>query len=164
MKKTALIVTMVLILSVCLAACSPAALGTEEDRFIHSVIMDRGQSSHTGNAFPVENHKVMKISSSGDRTTVYMWVLYVEYVKNGDTLYEQSGWHIPAALTYRGTDGGFELLEYWEPRDGAYYPKDIRRKFPPSIRYEGMNSQLYIDEQLEACREKAELHFSGMTT
>ena len=80
----------------------------------------------------------MKISKSGDTATVYAWVLYEEYSFDGRDVVKECASHIPTVITFDTSSGGddpafYDVIEYWEPRDGAYYIEDIHAKFPINL-------------------------------
>ena len=89
--------------------------------------------------------------------------------KSGLIMYEngeiklESGAHIPTVITSKrtGSYGHYELVEYWEPRDGSYYAEDIKEKFPLHLHSEALDSQRYIDEQIEFCDNAAKDYFSS---
>lgn len=92
-----------------------------------------------------------------DTVTVYGLALHQRYVRQGDTVREAGGSHIPVAITFRVSDGGeYVLAEYWFPRDGSFYARDIRKKFPLG---QVPDTQRYIADQQAACDAKAEAHF-----
>ncbi|MBQ7624823.1 MAG: hypothetical protein IJS65_06090, partial [Clostridia bacterium] len=51
------------------------------------------------------------------------------------------------AISFLKTDNGYVLYEYWTPRDGSYYAKDIKANFPKDIVKEGLDSQKYVLSQ-----------------
>lgn len=92
-----------------------------------------------------------------ETVTVYGLALYHTYTCENGVLEQQSGSHIPVAITFRVTDGGeYVLTEYWMPRDGSYYAKDIRKKFPLGA---VPDTQKYIDSQQAECLAKAKYYF-----
>ncbi|MBQ8260070.1 MAG: M56 family metallopeptidase [Clostridia bacterium] len=96
----------------------------------------------------------------GSETTVYMWVMYQEYSYIGTELKMETAAHIPTAITVKEADGQYELVEYWEPKDGANYPTSLKRKFPRNIlNSEAFTSRLYSEEQTEKCLQQARIYF-----
>ena len=57
-------------------------------------------------------------------------------------------------------DDTYELVEYWEPRDGAYYTEDIKEKFPSHLQNKVFNSQDYIDVLKAECERQALEYFN----
>ena len=64
----------------------------------------------------------------------YGIVYHQSYRLEDGRLVEDGGCNVPTVLTFRvDGDGAYILAEYWEPRDGIYYPEDIRAKYPPLV-------------------------------
>lgn len=87
--------------------------------------------------------------------TVYGFALHQAYEYSGSAFHEVKGSHIPVAITFEVKDGGYVPTEYWEPRDGSYYVKDIRDKFPDEIEEEALDTQKYILAQKQNCYTQA---------
>ncbi len=101
-----------------------------------------------------------KLQSVYDRrpktVTFYMLVLHHGYNYYDSSLELKTGCYGPTALTYRLADnGGYVLEEYWEPRDGSYYPDDIRDKFPKAAAREALDGQKYVHRLEAACLDAA---------
>ena len=100
------------------------------------------------------------ITSGVDTVTVYGLALHQTYTCENGVLEERSGSHIPVAITFRVTDEEeYVLTEYWMPRDGRYYAKDLQKKFPLM---QIPDTQKYIDSQQAECLAKAKFYF-GLT-
>ncbi len=97
------------------------------------------------------------------QVTVYGIALYQTYGYSGDTFYDAGGSHIPTAITFEVADGGYEMKEYWIPRDGSYYAPDIRDKFPDDIEDEALDTQKYILAQIQDCYDQA-IRYGGIDT
>lgn len=96
----------------------------------------------------------------GSETTVYMWVMYQEYSYIGTELEMETAAHIPTAITVKEENGQYDLVEYWEPEDGANYHSGLKRKFPRNIiNSEAFTTQLYSEEQTEKCLQQARVYF-----
>ncbi len=166
-KKPAFWVIIVAILaSVAVAVCfltNPrTTLNDELSVFIDMQVAEHNYSpSHTDGNFIVTSHKILDVDETLNQTTVYMWSMYHEYSAEDGTLQLEAGSHIPTVITAKrtGKHGHYELVEYWTPRDGAEYAKDIRNKFPWYLRGKALNSQRYADEQAAFCRKSAEEYF-----
>lgn len=120
---------------------------------------------HTDDHFIAISQKVLGIDESWNQTTVYMWVLYHEYSYKNGKIQLEAGAHVPTVITAKrtGKHEHYELVEYWEPRDGSYYAEDIREKFPWYLRDKALDSQRYIEEQLEFCDNAAKEYFSSVS-
>jgi len=142
----------------------------EEDKLetaISKAVLEHHSSTKPDGLLSVEAHKLLgKEEFSGtplkgetahvNRETVYLLVLHQKYSIYGGRLNEAGGSYIPTAITF-GVDenGNYTLQEYWEPRDGAYYEKDIREKFFEDVADDALNSQDYIDALQEEVLKKA---------
>ena len=73
----------------------------------------------------------------------------------------EAGSHVPTVITAKrtGKHGHYELVEYWTPRDGSYYAKDIKEKFPWYLHVKALDPLTYADEQLEFCRKAADDYY-----
>ena len=73
-------------------------------------------------------------STNVDLVTEYGIVYHQGYRLEDGKLVEDGGCNVPTVLTFRvDDDGQYILAEYWEPRDGSYYPEDIRAKYPAFV-------------------------------
>ena len=64
----------------------------------------------------------------------YGIVYHQGYRLDDGQLVEDGGCNVPTVLTFHvDDDGSYILAEYWEPRDGTFYPEDIRAKYPPFV-------------------------------
>lgn len=134
---------------------------TNMNSFIEEQIIAHHHGGYKSGDFCCADFKVLGKKRNKESTTVYMWVLYQEYDEKNGNIEEVSGAHIPTVITVKEEDGKFSLVEYWEPRDGSYYSKDIREKFPLYLQAKAVDSQKYIDEQQENCDKKAQEYFSS---
>jgi len=87
--------------------------------------------------------------------TSYGWALYAKYNISAAGIENVGGSHIPVALTFTLNENGYQLQEYWEPRDGSYYVDDIREKFPSDTVGDALDSQKYIVQQTQSCYRQA---------
>lgn len=86
----------------------------------------------------------------------YAWVLEGKYYLENNEIKESSASSIPYKFIIKKNDGKFIVVDYKIPRDGSYYPKDIKNIFPRDVRrfIDDVHSdgtikrlQLDIDEQ-----------------
>ncbi len=148
--------------AVCFLTNPKTSLNAELSVFIDGQIMEH-HSSNTEGHFSAIDYKVLGVDNSLNETSVYMWVLYHEYSYENGEIKLEAGAHIPTVITAKreGSHGHYKLVEYWEPRDGSYYAKDIKEKFPWYLHSKALDSQRYIDEQLEFCDNAAKEYFNN---
>ncbi len=96
-----------------------------------------------------------KDAAGRQKITYYGWALYNEYIFKESGLKEVGGSHVPVALTFAMEEGEYILEEYWEPGDGSYFERDIRKKFPKHIVEDGLDSQKFIVRQTQDCYAQA---------
>ena len=152
-----------IVTALCFLTNPKTSLNSELAIFIDGQIMEHHHSDKSEGHFSAISYNVLGIDNSNNETTVYMWVLYQEYSNDNGKIKEEAGAHIPTVITAKrtGSHGHFELVEYWEPRDGSYYVDDIREKFPWYLHGKALDSQRYIDEQLAFCEKAAEEYYSS---
>ena len=137
-------------------------LDTNMASFIEEQIIEYHHGGYKSGEFYCTDFKVLGTNKDKENTTVYMWVLYSEYDKVNGKIEDVSGAHIPTVITVKKTDSSqYELVEYWEPRDGSYYAEDIKEKFPWYLHGKALDSQRYIKEQQENCNRKAQAYFAS---
>ena len=134
------------------------SLDDELSVFIDGRIAEHFQNEKSVNHACCVDYEVLGKRKFFGETTLYLWVMYQEYSYDG-VLKEESGAHIPTAITVRKENGGYKLVEYWEPRDGSYYAKDIKDKFPFYLHNKGIDSQRYVKQQIARCEALAMEHF-----
>lgn len=143
-------------------ADNSATIDEKLSAFIDTAISNHYQTENSSEHCCVWDYKVLDTEETNSGTTVYLWVMYKEYSYN-DGLQLEAGVHIPAAITAKETSGGYELVEYWEPKDGGY-TEDIKEKFPSGLHEAALDSQKYVSEQTAECERKAMEHFTSRDT
>ena len=130
---------------------------------------DRADRNHS---FCVTSHKRLLLADNKkqDTFTVYAWVLYQEYVpkQEGDFVVasEDGGTSVPVAITFLAndeTDTIESVIEYWIPRDGGYYTKDIKNKFPEDAWDKLKDEDKFIKELRTMNLDKANAAFKEFT-
>ena len=124
-------------------------------------VAEHNRSSQSEGRFIATDYDVLLVSESGNETTVYAWVLYEEYSFDGRDAKVETGSHIPVAITFDTSandndSSTYDVIEYWEPRDGSYYADDIGTKFPWSIRGKALDitkSEASSENCLRAAKE-----------
>lgn len=102
------------------------------------------------NAISCESHVILAQEAARPENgaqkavVVYAIILSQELVPSDDGMENPTGSMIPSALTFDVMDDGtYKLREYWVPRDGSFYGKDIRAKFPATVVSEALDLQRY---------------------
>ena len=96
-------------------------------------------------------------SDYSDIVTEYGIVYHQNFRLENGVLVEDGGCNVPTVLTFSVTeDGHYSLAEYWEPRDGTFYPEDIRVKYPALVR---PDTQKHLFEQKIAVLNQAIIGF-----
>ena len=140
--------------------CNPPthihALDAPLDSAVHQWILNEHQGKYAEGTVAAEHHEVLGVKHRGDQTTVYMWVLYQEYIQENEGLIDVSGAHVPTVIVARQQgDGAYILEEYWQAADGTRYVPSIRERFPFWLWHKAIDSQRYIEKQNAACRAQA---------
>lgn len=151
------------ILAVCLMSdpFSNRSLSEKLGISMDMAVAQHNRSSHSEDHFVATDYDVLLIQRSGKKTSVYTWVLYEEYSFDSKDVKLESGSHIPTAITFATSNNSsdsstYDLIEYWQPRDGSYYAEDIKAKFPWYIRRKALDiavSNAQHENCLRAARE-----------
>jgi len=158
-----------MILAVCLMTdpFSNKSLSGKLGVSMDMAVAEHNHSSESEGRLVTLDYDVLRVSKSANQTTVYAWVMYEEYSYDGTDVKEESGSHIPTAITFdtsseNSDKSTYDVTEYWEPGDGSYYADDIRAKFPWSIRRKAFDVS-GADAQHENCLRAAREYF-GVST
>jgi len=94
--------------------------------------------------------------------SVYAWVLEECFYFEGGEIIDESGLSIPYKFVVEKINDEFEVTDSRIPRDGNYYPKDIKNIFPRGVRKEIDN--VHQDGTIERLslenKQKAEFYFN----
>lgn len=110
------------------------------DEAVHESIIAHHHGKYLGGQCQTAHFKQLSYEENGittesgekfvDEITLYGIVMYQEFDLKDGILEDTSGSCGPTVLTFAvGKDAKLTLKEYWEPRDGELYPKDIKAKF-----------------------------------
>ena len=92
-----------------------------------------------------------------EEATVYGLAFHQVFRLEDGILEEECGSHIPVVLTFTyDASKGFTLTEYWEPRSGSDYTKDLKAKFNGRP---WPDTQKYIQQQMMNNYLQAMEHF-----
>lgn len=127
------------------------------DEAINQAILDHNYSPRYDGMLQVASFVELSSGTEGvvspespmklvEKATVYGLAFHQVFRLENGILVEEGGSHIPVVLTftYDATEG-FTLTEYWEPRDGSYYAKDLKAKFNGRP---WPDTQKYIQQQM----------------
>ena len=127
------------------------------DEAINRAILDQNYSRRYDGMLRVasfvqlssENKGIASVESDMkliEKATVYGLAFHQVFRLEDGILVEEGGSHIPVVLTFTyDASEGFTLTEYWEPRDGSYYAKDLKAKFNGRP---WPDTQKYIQQQM----------------
>ena len=140
---------------------------------ISKAILEHYASGDSDGLIHVESHVLLaNEAASGtplfdqtgrtEETTVYLLVFYETYSTYGGTLESVGGSYVPVALTFTVSESGeYTIKEYWEPRDGNDYVKDIRTKFPGASADDALNEQAYLEDLKAQNLSKAQAYLNS---
>ena len=126
------------------------------DAAVSKAILERnkGESGKSGD-FQCEAHVILGTENHADRVTVFAQVMTKHFGLSDEGITDEGGSHIPTAITLNKLeDGKYSLKEYWIPRDGEEYEKDLRAKFPKNIVELALNTELYSLRLEQSCYEQ----------
>ena len=85
-----------------------------------------------------------------EEATVYLLVYHMKYSVNGGQLEEVEGGFVPTAISFKIDENGqYTLKEYWTPRTGANYEKDVLGKFPGASATDVLNTEQYAEDLIK---------------
>ena len=163
-KNLRIFTAVLLFFGLVLAACAGASVGDDPDKtnldaYVGEAILQANAGQYPPSDFATQAHVTLKTVESGDTVTVYAMALYLEFVYADDGLTVSGGSHMPVAVTFKAnTEGDYELVEYWMPRDGTEYAPSIEGKFPPDIATDALDAQQYVLAETQACYANAIAH------
>ena len=164
-KKPAFwIIVIAIVACIVTAVCfltNPPGINEELSVFIDMQIAEHNQGKYFPGQFTAAHHKVLGTKRSNGTITVYLLARYQEYSFENGEIQKAGGSYIPVALTAKrtGKHGHYELVEYWEPRDGSYYAEDIKEKFPWYLHSKALDMR-YSKEQSAWCDHAAKEYFA----
>lgn len=134
-------------------------LGKELEDFLSQTIIEQHSGNYKEGEFKCESHTILGTKRQGNRTTVYMLVMYSEYNLTDGKIVDESGSHIPTVITVDKTESGYELVEFWLSDDGTRYAPSIREKFPWYLENTAIRIHLYAPQHKADCIAQAEEYF-----
>lgn len=91
------------------------------------------------------------LQSNKDAGEIYIWALIEEYYETDTGLEPGTGMSVPMVLHVEQNGDLLEISNHTLPRDGSYYPEDIKTLFPRRIQskindYPSKNMEGLVDE------------------
>lgn len=139
------------------------------NEYLEAAIHDAMLNHHAGKYYPgqcqtahfklLSREELGVVSDTETKTiTVYGIVLYSEYNLNDGVLEGTGGARVPTVMSFSVNDRNeVTLTEYWEPRDGTFYPTDLKAKFKNQP---WPDTSKYLAEQVLACYLQAAAYFN----
>ena len=92
---------------------------------------------------------------------IYAWVMEGKYYLDDNELKQDSGFSIPYKFRVEKINGEYTVTDSIHPRDGSYYPEDMKNIFPRSIINDMYNCQFdgTIERLNIELEEQAKLYF-----
>lgn len=148
---------------VCFLTNPKTSISDELAVFFDGQIAEYHLCENSKSNYAVMDYEILGIDETSDKVTAYMWVLYEEYLCENGEIKLESGSHTPTIITAKrtGLHGHYELIEYWQPRDGSYYAEDIKNRFPWYLEGKALDPQRYIDKQKANCEKLAKEYYSS---
>lgn len=105
--------------------------------------------------------KVYLIEENKSLYNVYAWVLEEKYYLENNEIKQDSGSSIPHKFIVKKQNNNYIVTDYVIPRDGSYYPVDMKKIFPSSVRID--MEKVYKDGTIERLsleiKEQTKLYF-----
>lgn len=128
---------------------------------IASVLNEKYRAEKPDGLLHIENyHLLANETASGtplkgnsghmEEVTVYLLVYHMKYSVNVGQLEEVEGGFVPTAISFKIDENGqYTLKEYWTPRSGANYKKDVLEKFPGASATDVLNTEQYAEDLIK---------------
>jgi len=141
-----------------LEAEADCALGRDGLLYVESHVILATESS--GRVYQTDGEARMGMTAEGryamERAVFYLLVHHAKYSTCGETPEARGGSLAPAVLTFRISESGEYILEeYWEPREGSFYARDIRDRFPEGAAEAVLENEAYVEELKDRTYRKA---------
>ena len=114
------------------------------NRYLNEEVMDPNFGGEVFSVYEV-------LQSNRDAGEIYIWALIEEYYETDTGLEPGTGMSVPMVLHVEQNGDLFEITNHTSPRDGSYYPEDIKTLFPRRIQskindYPSKNMEGLVDE------------------
>lgn len=132
---------------------------------IMKFIVDKGDNEkHHENAKTFASMRIYLIEEKerDELYNIYAWVLEEKYYLENNKIKQDSGSSIPHKFVVENIDDKFVVTDSIIPRDGSYYPIDMKSIFPSSVRndMDRIHTDGTIEELQLVIQEQKELYFN----
>jgi len=144
----------------------PINLPEEEiNSAIMNYIVEKGDNEkHHENAKTFASMRIYLIEEKEAFTkfNIYAWVLEEKYYLENNEIKQDSGSSIPHKFVVEKIEGKFVVTDSKIPRDGSYYPEDMKNIFPSSVRndMDRIHTDGTIDRLQEDIQQQKKLYFN----
>jgi hypothetical protein len=129
------------------------------DACVSDAIISSGANTLRNGDFNTEAHTTLKTVENGSTTAVYAMALCMSFTYEDGMPAESGGSHMPVVITFeKNSSSKYVLKEYWTPKDGSYYVRSIKEKFPSDIYKDAIDTQKYILAHMQSCYAQAVAH------
>lgn len=128
----------------------PVDLKEEEiELAIIDYLIEKGDSElkHHENEKTFASMRVYLIEEKDKQYNIYAWVLEEKYYLEDNEVKQDSGISIPHKFVVKNIDGKFTVVDSRIPRDGSYYPIDMKEIFTKNVRND--MDKVHIDGTIE---------------
>lgn len=156
------------------AACAPRAQGAGApersadtsgplDKAVGDAVLSRLDNYMAGEA-RAEGHAVLAAERDADgNTVVYAVASCACYgFENGVFTVVSGSGAIPAVIKFTETNGGYSLISYTEPEDGARYTDSVRELFPEELWPQVLNTEPFAAELRRRKEEQAKAYLQSI--
>lgn len=99
------------------------------NRYLNEQVMDPNFGGEVFSVYEV-------LQSNHETGEIYIWAFIQEYYESDTGLESGTGMSVPMVLYVEQNEESLEIKSHTLPRDGSYYPEDIKTLFPRRIRSE----------------------------
>lgn len=100
--------------------------------YLNKEVMDPSFGGEVFNAYEV-------LKNDKNQSEVYIWALIQEYYESDSGFEPGTGMSVPMVLHVDWEEDSLEIKSHTIPRDGSYYPEDIKALFPKRIQEKILN-------------------------
>ena len=118
---------------------------------VSDALMNDRDAGHKPGVYRTYAGTLLAVESDDTQVTAYLMALSLDFAYDGDDFAELGAGHLPMAMTFDTSGGGYVLKEVWRPRDGSYYMPDVQAKFPEAAHADALDTQKIITPHMIQC-------------